>query len=293
MKNIFKTSLVVTLVFFLGSCTNESLNENMSSNANKEIAWTGSEVSVSELGETNVQGNLSLTASAASNNLSVKRKIDRKLIKQGSLQFEVTNIDSVKQSIKSVLSHFGGYVSFEQSYKTYNKLNATIKVRVPNEKFDAFLESSTAGVNEFDSKEINVKDVTEEYIDVEARLKTKLELERRYLSLLSKAKTIKDILDIEIQLEEVRMDIERIQGRLNYLKSKTSMATIDFDLYQMINNEKVVKEENRFIRGLKKGWQNVVSFFVGLAYVWPFLIILGVIIYFYRKTAVKKENTSK
>ena len=70
-------------------------------------------------------------------------------------------------------------------------------------------------------KNVSVQDVTEEYLDIEARLKTKKEVEARYIEILkSKTKTVEDVLKAEEQIRIIREEIEAREGRLNYLKNQ-------------------------------------------------------------------------
>lgn len=122
-----------------------------------------------------------------------------------------------------------------------------------------------------DNLAVQVQDVTEEYIDAEARLKNKRELEARYRELLKQAKTISDILAIESNLNQVRSDIESIEGRLNYLKNQVSFGTIQLRYYQ--HKE---KEDGFFAKvgpAISNGWSSLLKFLIGLLHIWPFLLL--------------------
>ena len=74
---------------------------------------------------------------------------------------------------------------------------------------------------------IDSQDVTEEYIDITARLKTKKELEARYLELLKKANKVEEIVSIEKEIGNLRSDIESIEGRLRYINNAVAYSTLD------------------------------------------------------------------
>ena len=80
---------------------------------------------------------------------------------------------------------------------------------------------------------IYVKDVTEEYTDVVIRLKNKKEAEKRFLEILKQTKTIKEILDVEEHLREIREEIESKEGRLKFLNDQVSYSTINLSIYQV------------------------------------------------------------
>jgi len=197
--------------------------------------------------------------------------IERKLIKEGRVEFETDNISSTRKLIFESIEKYKGYTSSDQEYKSIGRVSNTIVIRVPAKNFDLLLNDATKGITKFDSKNIEVKDVTEEFLDIQARLKTKKELENRYLELLKKANSVTEILEVEKQIGQLRSEIESIEGRLNYLKSKVSLSTLTLTFYQSIPNE--TEFGNKFKIGFKNGWDNLIWFFVFLTNIWPFILI--------------------
>ena len=204
-----------------------------------------------------------------------EKKIDleRKLIKEGNVEFETDEINSTRKQIFESIEKYNAYVSSDQEYKSTGRISNTIIIRVPAKDFDQLLNDATKGVSRFDSKNIEVKDVTEEFLDIQARLKTKKELENRYLELLKKANSVTEILEVESHIGQLRSEIESIEGRLKYLESKVSLSTLTMSFYQTMQNETAFG--NKFKNGFKKGWDNLIWFFVFLTNIWPF-IILGI-----------------
>ncbi len=201
---------------------------------------------------------------------------ERKLIKNGSVEFETDDINSTRAVILKSIEKYRGYTSSDQENKYSGRISNTIVVRVPASDFDTFLNDATKGVTRFDSKNIDVSDVTEEFVDHEARLKTKKELENRYLEILKRAKTVTEMLEVEKQLGELRSEIESVEGRLKYLRSQVSLSTISITFYQNVASETAFG--NRFLDGFRNGWDNLLWFFVFLTNIWPFLLI-GVLLF--------------
>ena len=197
--------------------------------------------------------------------------VERKLIKEGRVEFETDDINSTRKLIFESIEKYKGYTSSDQEYKSIGRVSNTIVIRVPAKNFDLLLSAATKGVTKFDSKNIEVKDVTEEFLDIQARLKTKKVLENRYLELLKKANSVTEILEVEKQIGQLRSEIESIEGRLNYLKSKVSLSTLTMTFYQSIPNE--TEFGNKFKNGFKSGWDNLIWFFVFLTNIWPFILI--------------------
>ena len=196
--------------------------------------------------------------------------IERKLIKEGNIEYRVDNLLTARKQILASVAKWKGYISNETEYNTSDRLSTTIIIRVPAASFDSLLTAATLGIANFDRKEILVKDVTEEFVDIEARLKTKKELEQRYLLLLKKASTVQDILEIEKEIGVLRADIESIEGRLNVMKSQVSFSTLILTMYETVAAPSLFGE--RWVKSLGEGWTNLLDFLVGITSLWPFLL---------------------
>ena len=145
--------------------------------------------------------------------------LERQLIKEGLINFETHDIAETRQHIESLVQKYGAYISQEDEHASSSRIYQNMTVRIPKAHFDVFVTELSGGVKKIDEKSITVQDVTEEFIDSTARLAVKKETEQGYLRLLNQAKTIKDILDIQNELQDIRSDIESIEGRLRYLKN--------------------------------------------------------------------------
>lgn len=202
---------------------------------------------------------------------------ERKIIKEGSVEFETDNLNTTRKTIFEAVNKYKGYVSFDQEFNSPGRKSNQLTIRVPANNFDNLLSDATKGVEKFENKEINVKDVTEEFLDVQARLKTKKELEQRFIDLLKEAKNVSEVLEIEKQIGQLRSDIESIEGRLNYLQDKISFSTLTMTFYT--SNPSETQFGQKFKNGFKNGWDNLIWLFVALINVWPFILVgLGLII---------------
>lgn len=222
---------------------------------------------------------------------------DRKIIKMGEIRFESPMLNETRKRIDTAIEKFGGYISKENAYGHEERIEQSIVIRVPAENFDKLTAEISTYAKKIDRKHIEARDVTEEYLDIELRIKIKKETENRYRMLLTQAKTVKDILVIEKQIGELRTEIESIEGRLKYLRDRVSYSTLTVTFYQKISTP--VGFSSKFKEGLKNGWNGFVWFLVGLVNIWPFLLVLlgisGFIIY-RSKRKVKKvdpEDTAK
>ncbi len=202
--------------------------------------------------------------------------MQRKLIKEGHVEFETNNLTESRQKVFKAVARYKGYISSDQEFKSPGRISNTLVIRVPAEHYDDLLRDATLGVEKFDSREINVKDVTEEFLDVEARLKTKKELEARFLELLKQAKNVTELLEIEKQINALRSDIESIEGRLKYLQNQVALSTLTMTFYEITPTYTEFSRE--FKEGFRNGWNNLVWFFVYLTNLWA-LILLALVLF--------------
>ncbi|NVK51668.1 MAG: DUF4349 domain-containing protein [Flavobacteriaceae bacterium] len=215
-------------------------------------------------------------------------RVERKLIKTGNLTFETQDIQNTRMRIADLVKTNQGYMASDREYKSYDRISTTISLRIPSEKFDDFVTSLSKGVEKFDDKSIQISDVTEQFLDVSARLKTKKVLEIRYLEILKKAKSVREILDVERELGKLRADIESIEGRLKYLQNQVAFSTLTLTFYK-----KIAASESSFggkiKEAFKDGYQNVKSFFLFTIKIWPFIIILFLLIFYFRRRISRKK----
>ncbi len=201
---------------------------------------------------------------------------NRKLIKEGSITFETADTKATKNAIEQACKKFNGYLSEDNEYDYGYRIQHNVTIRIPSENFDKVLAEISKSVVEMDDQNITVKDVTEEYVDVEARLKSKKIVEERYLGLLSKAHSVGDILQVEHELARVREDIERVEGRLRYLKNQVSLSTLRITYYQTIETEESFGFGKKVANGFENGFKGLLWFFIGLVNIWPFILFIVV-----------------
>ncbi len=207
-------------------------------------------------------------ASSESNKASISPK---KVIKTGSIRFQTNDASQARKQIAASAKKYDAYISSETSNSYDNNINYSVEVRIPSAHFDAFLDSAIKGVDELDEKNINQKDVTDKFIDLESRLKSKRVLEERYLELVKKAKKISEILEIEQELNSIREEIEAKQGRLKYLQSQVSYSTIQFEFYTTNPNRDLFS--NKLGDSFQNGWELLKSLVIALVNIWPFILL--------------------
>jgi uncharacterized lipoprotein YmbA len=216
--------------------------------------------------------------------------VSRKLIKEGLVQFETSDIEKTRSQIMAAVAANNAYVSSDKQNNLADKVSYELTIRIPTAKFDAFLNSATRDVLYFDNKEIDVKDVTAEYLDNEARLKTKKEIELRYRQLLGKASTVKDVLSIEKELGDIRTEIESLEGQLKFLADQVQFSTLRINFYKNTSTPTVFTYQ--ISAAFVRGWENLLAIFLLAIDIWPFLL-LGTGIWFgVRKLSKRKVKNA-
>ncbi len=216
---------------------------------------------------------------------------EQKIIKTARLAFETQKPDETHQKILQLAQEYKGIIQNDNSGKGYNRIFRNMTVRVPSENFQKFIDAISEGVDYFDQRDISRQDVTEEFVDLEARLKAKRELEKRYLELLSQAKNVKEMLEIERELSNIREEIEAKQGRLQYLQNRVSMSTVNIEFYKLTSETGITQSYGqKMLNSLKGGWDGISIFFLGLLYLWPLFLIAIVAIIVIRRLLKKRRN---
>ena len=231
-------------------------------------------------------------AAVADNDASVQSVMLPKIIREGSIKFETDDLDETYNRIRTAVKKYNGAVENDVSGKDYESLFRNVTVRVPSANFEVFVSDISKGVGYFDRKEISARDVTEEFIDVSARLNAKKQLEARYLELLKKATKVSEILEIEKELSVVREEIESKEGQLKFLESRVAMSTLTIVFYKKtaIESGMTTSYGSKIWNALKSGFNAFSGFLIGVLYIWPFIVILVVLFFILRKKLRKRKS---
>lgn len=223
--------------------------------------------------------------------LEPNQNLKQKLIKESYLAFETKDINESYNEIVSAVKKYNGYIQDDAADKGYNRVSRMLTLRMPTSNFQNTIDEISNTVDFFDTKRISSKDVTEEFIDIEARLKAKRTLEERYLELLKKARTVKEVLEIERELSKIREEIEAKQGRLKYLENKVSLSTIRIEFYKITTETGVTNSYgSKMWNAIVGGFDGLSVFFLGILYIWPFILVIIIAFFVIRKWLAKRNK---
>ncbi|MDG9928480.1 MULTISPECIES: DUF4349 domain-containing protein [unclassified Pseudomonas] len=158
----------------------------------------------------------------------VGRPEGRLLAWSADLSVEVADVDKTVAELNARIVALGGYVEEKSDYRG---LNYNLVYRVPDKLFDGTV-SEIEQSGKVLSRSVKGKDVTEQYVDLDTRLKTNLALRDRFRDLLGKARDVKDILQIETELNRVQTEIDAMEARMRILNDQIHMSVIRLTLLQ-------------------------------------------------------------
>jgi hypothetical protein len=209
--------------------------------------------------------------------------IQPKIIKSAVVSIEVAKGTFEESMVKvtKTAESMGGYVSNTESYSDSDgkMTSGRIIIRVPGEKFNIAIDEIKK-VGELNSLNISGQDVTQEYVDLESRLKNFEAQEKILLDLMNKSTNVKDSIEVQRELSNVQGEMEVIKGRMNYLDNLVGFSTIDVYVAEPSVTPPV--EAGGFLNAVKRGVEGAVKVLNGLAFfliaISPVLVLAAIVL---------------
>jgi len=156
--------------------------------------------------------------------------IERLIVRNASLSLVVSDTEQALEEIKDLVAKLGGYVVESNVYKYQEGLQASVTLRVPAESLDDALARIRDLATEVQRESISGQDVTEEYVDLQSRLRYLEATEERLLEFLEEAEDTEAALAVYEQLQGIQADIEHVKGRMQYLEQSAALATVSLEI---------------------------------------------------------------
>jgi len=205
-----------------------------------------------------------------------------KVIKHGAIRLHVQDLHAAKDRIDRIVTRHHAYYENEEYQSYSDQLLYTLKIRIPSAQFDTTIEDVEHGIGEIKSKNINIQDVSEEHTDHKIRLENKIAYLNKYKEILNKAKSVKDIIEVQDKIRYIEVEIESRKGKLKYLHDQISYSTLQLSVYQdtSIDIANSLDFSARFFEAIDYGMSLLTSFVFRIVSLWPFIIVLSVIFIF-------------
>jgi len=168
-------------------------------------------------------------------NAPTKQDWDKKIIKTATLTLEVKNYSVFNELLHTGVKETGGYISQEEQNQSDYKIENVITIKIPVDQFDNALARLIPAKEKLVEKKITSEDVTTEVVDTKSRMQSKKMVRERYLDLLKQAKNMKEILEVQSEIDGIQEQEESAAGRMQYLSHASSWSTIHLTYYQVLN----------------------------------------------------------
>jgi hypothetical protein len=177
--------------------------------------------------------------------------LDRMIIRTGYMTIVVEDVTRSMEQIANLASTFDGYVVDSRSQQDGERMVGVISIRVDAGFFNDAIQALRNMAVEVTSESTTGEDVTEEYVDLQARLGNLEASEAQLLELMQQAGTVEEILKVQRELTDTREEIEQIKGRMQYLEQSSATSLIQISLVhsqlsvEFTANTKVIKEGDK------------------------------------------------
>ena len=156
---------------------------------------------------------------------------ERMIVYTGNLAMVVADTDAAQRQIEVVVEEAGGYIASVESYTVSEGVRRTdLSLRVPAETFNSTMDALRKMALEVTRESVSTQDVTEEYVDLTARLRALEAKAARLEELMERAEDTEAVLAVYRELSATQVEIEQTKGRMQYLERQSAMATIHVEL---------------------------------------------------------------
>lgn len=305
--------MLILFVLLLAGCSggmSQDDSSKMSSegdmNSSADMENASDDIAFSESEEDNAVAGEKSKAEQKADHEANESTDQRMVIYNAEMDIRVENFEKARNLLEQKAKAYKGYIVQSDSNRfDGEQQSGTMTFRIPQEHFNAFLNDAEGLSVQVNHRAVSGQDVTEEYVDLESRLKSKKAVEARLLDFMQQAQKTEDLLKISSDLADVQEQIEQIAGRKKFLENQTALSTVTITLQE--NEVTVPKIENDSLntwQKIKKQFADninillaagswIIVFLIGN---FPILLIVGAVvaggIYFLRKKASRGQNNN-
>ena len=178
--------------------------------------------------------------------------VERQVISTATLRIEVADVGGATTRAGQLAVEAGGFVAGSEESGASDERRARVTLKVPGDRFDR-LVVSIAGLGDVQSKQVSTEDVTEQVVDLDARLRAARAGADRLQQLIARAATVTEVVGVEAELARRTAEIESLEGRLRVLSDKVDLATVTLALSPP--QTPADGELPGFLSGFRGGWR--------------------------------------
>ena len=198
---------------------------------------------------------------------------ERVLIRTGAVAFATRDLDSTHRHIAAAARSLDAFVAAERESRYGAARHLHLTLRVPAARFGELLARIGDGVEAYDERTVDTRDVTAEYVDLAARLRARRAIEERYVELVRRAADVEDVLAVERRLARVREEVEAAEGQLRYLRNRSELSTLEVHAYQPDAPAAGAEPAHPVVASLASGYSLLVALALGLLSAWPVALL--------------------
>lgn len=291
--------LLIIALFSLSACTNQ---KNIKDESSSKVAEAPIFMNSGDMKKTStIRENIDPTQI---------KPTDRKITKQAELKIETKNFNKTIKSLEQSISDYKGYIesnhitgtSIEKSNVNQDGKSAVYVIHIPSNQLDHYLDS----VNDYGnviSKSIFTEDLSNQYIDTKMRVKSLKIQEERFLNLLKKSGSLKEIIELEKELSRVRFEIENLTSTIKNYDSMINYSTINLSVIEVTTitdttppksvSARISTTFKHNIESISDGFKNITVFLVGNSLLIAFWLIILTSCYLITRKAIHKFTKIK
>ena len=249
-----------------------------------------------DLGDDNDGMVSSLTVESSPDVSPEKASITPKIIYTASARARVEQLDTALAIVSRTIAEAGGYLASQHRRNSSYEHTVTMEIRLPADHLNSTLELLPLIAQDIDYQNLDSRDVTAQWLDLESRLQTKRDVRDRYIDILrNRAQKVEDILNAEDKIRVITEEIESKEGQLRYLRDQVSLSTLTLELYETQEYRDTGDTYrrgfgNKLLSSLAFGWEMIQELVLGLVAIWPLLLIGGVAFWGFRRWRRKRRT---
>jgi hypothetical protein len=276
MRKLIISTAVAALALTAAACSSSGGEEESG-----EVGGGGGGVVVDEAGGAETTSRRSSLQAAPESTGSLP-SLGPRIVQIASLRLSVprNRFEEAVEEARTLATGLGGFVVSSSAVQGTERrlVSGTLVLRVPGRTYAQAMESLSA-LGRVERQRESGQDVSQEFVDLEARSRHLGAVERQLLELLDRANSVPAALAVQSRLEEVQLELEQVRGRLRYLDDEVTFATISLQIHERLAPAAPEENDGRGIvdvwRSAAHGFLTVVGWiFVGAATVAPFALLL-------------------